>query len=123
MPRTRSNNPSQEEKHLEGGKREFTVIATDGTTKIIKESFLRNRIKTACRNLKEVSVDNLLETLILNFYEGIKEQEIDQAAIMAARTKIEVDPAYSKVAARLFATRFTVKRWKPAHPMLLRKLP
>ena len=92
---------AHEEKHPDGGKREFTVIATDGTTKIIKESFLRNRIKTACRNLKEVSVDDLLETLILNFYEGIKEQEVDQAAIMAARSKIEVDPTYSKVAARL----------------------
>lgn len=92
---------AHEEKHPDGGKREFTVIATDGTTKIIKEAFLRNRIKTACRNLKEVSVDDLLETLILNFYEGIKEQEVDQAAIMAARSKIEVDPTYSKVAARL----------------------
>jgi ribonucleoside-diphosphate reductase alpha chain len=93
--------PTPEEKPTEGGKREFTVISTDDTTKVIKESFLRNRIKTACRNLKEVSVDDRLETLMLNFYEGIKEQEVDQAGIMAARMKIEVDPAYSKVAARL----------------------
>jgi len=93
--------PAHEEKHTDGGKREFTVVGADGTAKVIKESFLRNRIKTACRNLKEVSTDDLLETLILNFYEGIKEQEVDQAGIMAARMKIEVDPAYSKVAARL----------------------
>ncbi|HEX2579720.1 MAG TPA: ribonucleoside-diphosphate reductase subunit alpha [Rhabdochlamydiaceae bacterium] len=90
-----------EEKHHDGGKREFTVIGKDGIPKIIKESFLRNRIKTACRHLKEVSVDELLETLILNFYEGIKESEVDQAAIMAARSKIEMEPAYSKAAARL----------------------
>jgi ribonucleoside-diphosphate reductase alpha chain len=91
---------SQEEKHPEG-KREFHVIAADGTTRVLKESFLRNRIKQACRNLKEVSVDDLLEVLILNFYEGMKEKEVDQAGIMAARTKIEMEPAYSKVAARL----------------------
>jgi ribonucleoside-diphosphate reductase alpha chain len=93
--------PSQEEKHLEEGKREFTVLTQEGKTRIIKESHIRNRIKLACRDLKEVSIDDLLETLILNFYEGIKELEVDQAAIMAARTKIEVEPAYSKVAARL----------------------
>jgi len=92
--------PSQE-KHVEEGNREFNVTAADGSSRIIKESYLRNRIKLACRDLKEVSADDLLETLILNFYEGIKENEVDQAAIMAARTKIEVDPAYSKVASRL----------------------
>ena len=93
--------PSQEEKHQDEGKRQFHVIGTDGTPRVIKESFLKNRIKQACRHLKEVSVDELLEMLILNFYEGIKEKEIDQAAIMAARSKIEIEPAYSKVAARL----------------------
>jgi ribonucleoside-diphosphate reductase alpha chain len=92
---------SQEEKHLEEGKREFTVLTQEGKTRVIKESHIKNRIKFACRDLKEVSVDDLLETLILNFYEGIKELEVDQAAIMAARTKIEVEPTYSKVAARL----------------------
>jgi ribonucleoside-diphosphate reductase alpha chain len=66
---------SHEEKHPEG-KREFPVIAADGTTRVLKESFLRNRIKQACRNLKEVSVDDLLEVLIMNFYEGIKEKEM-----------------------------------------------
>ena len=101
LSRAMTEQPSHEEKHTEGGKREFTVITAEGTPRVIKESFLRNRIKTACRNLKEVSVDDLLETLILNFYEGIKEQEIDQAAIMAARAKIEIDPAYYKVASRL----------------------
>jgi len=92
--------PIHEEKHHDG-KREFIVIGKEGTPRVIKESFLRNRIKTACRHLKEVSVDDLLETLILNFYEGIKESEVDQAAIMAARSKIEMEPAYSKVASRL----------------------
>ncbi|MBS0648880.1 MAG: ribonucleoside-diphosphate reductase subunit alpha [Verrucomicrobia bacterium] len=95
--------PSHEEKHQDEGNREFNVLATDGSSRVIKESLLRHRIKHACRDFKEVSVDDLLETLILNFYEGIKEHEVDQAAIMAARTKIEIEPAYSKVAARLLS--------------------
>ena len=36
-----------------------------------------------------------------NFYEEMKETEVDQAGIMAARAKIEIEPAYSKVASRL----------------------
>jgi ribonucleoside-diphosphate reductase alpha chain len=48
-----------------------------------------------------VSADSLLEESLKNFYEDMKESEVDQANTMAARAKIEVEPAYSKVAARL----------------------
>lgn len=92
-----------EEKQTEEEKREFTVIMEDGKTRTLKASHLRSRLNFACRELPEVSVNDLLETLIMNFYEGIKESEVDQAAIMAARSKIEIEPAYSKVAARLLA--------------------
>lgn len=81
--------------------RKFTVSSDKGV-KVITEKELRKTISHACRNLKDlVSIDELLENSIGNFYEGIKESEIDQANIMAARTKIELEPAYSKVAARL----------------------
>ncbi len=83
------------------GKREFTIVTEDGSTRVIKETHLKRRIQHACRDLPEVSAEELLENLILHFYEGMKEAEVDQAALMAARTKIEIDPAYSKVAARL----------------------
>ena len=89
-----------EEKETEE-KREFVVAMEDGKTRILKVTQLRSRLKFACRDLAEVSCDELLETWILNFYPGIKESEVDQAAIMAARSKIEIEPAYSKVAARL----------------------
>jgi ribonucleoside-diphosphate reductase alpha chain len=66
------------------------------------DQMLRKKIAYACRGLNDrVSVDQLLETTILQFYEGMKEQEVDLALIFAARTKIEMEPAYSKVAARL----------------------
>ena len=93
----------EHEKPAEEGKREFKVITADGKTRILKEVHLKNRIAHACRGLSEVSADELLETVIMNFYEGMKEYEVDQAAMMAARTKIEIEPAYSKVAARLLA--------------------
>ncbi len=83
-------------------RRKFTVTTKDQGTKTLTESDLRNRLKFACRQLdKLVSIDDLLESVIMNFYEGIKEEEVDTACIMAARTKIEIEPAYSQVASRL----------------------
>ncbi len=83
-------------------KREFTVITKDGTQKILTEEQLHNRLAFACRGLEnEVNLEELLETMVLNFYQGMKEEEIDLAGTLAARSKIEKDPAYSQVAARL----------------------
>ncbi len=82
--------------------RQFTVINSAGISYTVSETKLRNRLKHACNGLEDVtSYQELLENAIGNFYEGIKQTEIDQALIMAARSKIELEPAYSKVAARL----------------------
>ena len=74
---------------------------SDGKTRTLKESHIKSRLKLACRSLENVDLPELLETVLLNFYEGIKEHEVDQAIIMAARSKIEIEPAYTTVAARL----------------------
>jgi ribonucleoside-diphosphate reductase alpha chain len=80
----------------------FSVIDEKGKVKEISHGTLRKMLSFACRDLEKlVSVDELLESCLLNFYEGMKEKEIDLSAIMAARTKIEKEPAYSKVASRL----------------------
>lgn len=82
--------------------RTFSIVQTDGTTRTLNESELHARLKFACRGLGEqVSSFELFESVIINFYEGMKESELDQAYILAARSKIEVEPAYSQVASRL----------------------
>ncbi len=91
--------PASDEKHE--GKRQFTVTMPDGKTRSLKESHIKSRLKLACRSLENVDLNELLETVLLNFYEGIKEHEVDQAIIMAARSKIEIEPSYTMVAARL----------------------
>ena len=89
--------PSEEKKQ-----RQFTIIGSDNSSRTITEAQLLSRLKYACRGIEELtSAEELLESSITNFYEGIKESEVDQANIMAARAKIEIEPAYSKVAARL----------------------
>ncbi len=83
-------------------KRSFAITQKDGKPGILAESTLHNRVRFACRTLENlVSIDELKEETIRNFYEGIKESEIDLASIMAARAKIEIEPAYSQVASRL----------------------
>jgi ribonucleoside-diphosphate reductase alpha chain len=80
----------------------FKATTADGKAASITEGQLRARIEHACRGLETlVSSAEILRESIKNFYEGIKLEEIDQANIMAARSKIEKDPAYSLVAARL----------------------
>jgi ribonucleoside-diphosphate reductase alpha chain len=80
----------------------FKVTDAKGGAITITESELRTRIEHACRGLGEVvSSEEVFQESIKNFYEGIKVEEVDQANIMAARAKIEKDPAYSFVAARL----------------------
>ena len=99
--------PSQPRTHAapvldEKQDRQFTITNADGVQQIITETQLRSRLKFACRGLEDlVSAEELLENVITNFYEGMKENEVDLAYMMAARAKIEFEPAYSKVASRL----------------------
>jgi|688.fasta_scaffold07853_17 ribonucleoside-diphosphate reductase alpha chain len=80
----------------------FTSVTPTGERLTITEGELRQRIEHACKGLETlVSSEAILQESIKNFYEGIKLEEIDQANMMAARSKIEKDPAYAFVAARL----------------------
>ena len=80
----------------------FKAVNNEGKSVELSEGELRKRIAHACRGLESiVSSEDVLQESVKNFYEGIKLEEIDQANIMAARAKIEKDPAYSYVAARL----------------------
>lgn len=82
--------------------RSFTVTTEKGQKKEISQAYIEKMIAYACRGLeKVVSPKEILESCIMQFYDGIKESEIDQAALMSARAKIEQDPAYSQVSSRL----------------------
>lgn len=82
--------------------RSFQAQASDGEVFTITERDLRTRISFACRGFEEqISAEEILEDSIRNFYEGIRATEIDNSNIMAAKAKIEREPAYSSVAARL----------------------
>lgn len=80
----------------------FKATTADGSTVQISESLLRARINHACKDFGDlVSSADILSESVLNLYEGVRVDEIDQSNIFAARAKIEKEPAYSQVAARL----------------------
>ena len=80
----------------------FKVVGDDNSSRTITESEIRQKITFASRGFEKiVKVEELFESTLMNFYEGIKEDEVDTALIMAARAKVEIDPAYSYVASRL----------------------
>lgn len=82
--------------------RQFEVQNIDGTTMTITETMLKAKLQYACRDLTHlVSVEELLETAITQYYMGMKEHEVDLANIFSAKSKIEKEPAYSQVASRL----------------------
>lgn len=80
----------------------FRIVLADGSDGSISEKELAKKMRHACEGLEDlVSVDELLHASLTNFYDGIRQHEVDLANIMAARGKIEREPAYSYVASRL----------------------
>lgn len=100
---TQKEEPSfvSEEKAKSPSEKVFTMVKEDGTKKQITETQILKKIQFACRGLAEVSAEEILSLSLANFYEGIKEKEVDLSHVLAARSKIEFEPAYAKVAARL----------------------
>ncbi|MDF2577998.1 MAG: nrdA [Chlamydiales bacterium] len=90
-----------EEPHVPTGQI-FTVTFKDGKTYSLSEADVRKRIAHACKGFeKQVSVEDLVQSALVNFYQGIRDEEVDTANMMAVRAKIEVDPVYSNIAAAL----------------------
>jgi ribonucleoside-diphosphate reductase alpha chain len=80
----------------------FNKPGSDETeAKEVSERALRKTISWACQDLENVSVDELVEASITNFYDGMRATELDLSNMMAAKAKVEFEPSYTYVAARL----------------------
>ncbi len=80
---------------------QFTTLLADGSQAPMDMSRVKLIIDEACSGLKDVDTEQLLELSCKNFYNGIKQQDIGTALVMAARPLIETEPNYSYVCARL----------------------
>lgn len=78
----------------------LTVTRTDGTRVPLDRDDLSSRLAQACEGLK-ADAPALAEQTLVQLYDGIPEAELNQAMIMAARARIENEPDYTYVSARL----------------------
>ena len=81
------------------------VKSPDGTLKPLDEKRLQALVDDAVAGLDDTSAEPVLAELRRNLYDGITQDELSLAAVMAARTLVEQEPNYSFASARLLLDR------------------
>ncbi|MDR5780351.1 ribonucleoside-diphosphate reductase subunit alpha [Caballeronia sp. LZ065] len=77
-------------------------VTDNGVSHPLDLDALKALIASACANLGDaVSADPILAETVKNLYDGVPMAQVYDSAILAARTMIEKDPAYSQVTARI----------------------
>ncbi|AME22995.1 ribonucleoside-diphosphate reductase subunit alpha [Burkholderia sp. PAMC 26561] len=77
-------------------------VIDNGVSHPLDLDALKARINEACVNLgSEVNADPIVAETVKNLYDGVPMAQVYDSAILAARTMIEKDPAYSQVTARI----------------------
>ncbi|MBT2794900.1 ribonucleoside-diphosphate reductase subunit alpha [Paraburkholderia strydomiana] len=78
------------------------TVTDNGVTHPLDLAALRGIIESACANLGDaVSAEPIVAETVKNLYDGVPMSQVYDSAILAARTMIEKDPAYSQVTARI----------------------
>jgi len=78
------------------------VTLSDGAKEPLDIERIRRRIIKACEDFSDVvSSQQIIDEVMPMLYDGITPEEIDRAMILAAKQRIERDPAYAYVASRL----------------------
>ena len=80
---------------------EINVSFNDGTVTPLDRDRLTRVIDEACADVAGVSDEMVLADTLKNAYDGITEDELSTALILSARQRLEAEPNYGTVAARL----------------------
>ncbi len=80
---------------------DLLVTFDDGHTRPLDIDRLTQTVNRACEGVDEVSSQYIVDETIKNIFNGIHNRDLQKALVMSARTKIEQEPNYSLVAARL----------------------
>ena len=88
--------------HVGEPQAQLFVACADNTREPLDPQRIRRRLIGACRGFEnQCSARDLADETLKNLYDGVKPAEIEQAMILAARSRIEREPDYTFVAARL----------------------
>ena len=80
---------------------ELLIKRTDGTETPLDWSLISKKLEVSSRGLEDCSTEELAEEVSRSLYNHMTQEELDRSMILASRTKIERDPAYQVVAAKL----------------------
>ena len=77
-------------------------VTDNGVEKLLDMAALRTIIEAACEGLgNNIDASPIITETIKNLYDGVPMAQVYDSAILASRTLIEKDPAYSQVTARI----------------------
>ena len=80
---------------------EINIKKSDGTLVPLDVNKVALLINDACEGLEEVSMNEVLEEALKNLYDGVSLADMRTSLVMSARTKVEKEPNYSFVTARI----------------------
>jgi ribonucleoside-diphosphate reductase alpha chain len=76
-------------------------VVDQGVSKPLDLARLESLVRSSCEGLADVDPERILKATLKDLYDGVPMDEVRKCVILAARTLIEKDPAYSFVTARL----------------------
>jgi ribonucleoside-diphosphate reductase alpha chain len=76
-------------------------VVDQGVAKPLDLARLEGLVRASCDGLADVDPERILKATLKDLYDGVPMDEVRKCVILAARTLIEKDPAYSFVTARL----------------------
>ena len=79
----------------------INITKSDGTVVPLDVEKVAGLISDACKNLDEVSINEVLDEALKNLYDGVSIADMRTSLVMSARTKVEKEPNYSYVTARI----------------------
>lgn len=77
------------------------VKMLDGSLHPLDEARLAAIVEEACANVEDVTSAEIVEETKRNLFDGVGVRDVNKAMIMAARTRVELEPNYTYVTARL----------------------
>ncbi|MEP7275793.1 MAG: ribonucleoside-diphosphate reductase subunit alpha, partial [Betaproteobacteria bacterium] len=101
--RERRSQERAHEKQQKGAKAvDTTIYVTDaGVRKALDLTRLTALVKASCDGLADADPERIMKATLKDLYDGVPMDEVRKCVVLAARTLIEKDPAYSYVTARL----------------------
>ncbi len=90
----------------------LTVKKADGGIAPLDLGLMKQQVELAATGLEGIDESSLVEEALRNLYDGIAEEEVLAALIMTARSRIEQEPDYSAVTARLLLEQLRLESLK-----------